>query len=131
MPPRFSYSRGLPSSPTQNQEWRKPGHSLRVTIPSFRLTAFLSGLVLVAISLVQSPDQQEPEALRPLILRGHTDHVNAVAFAPDGRTLASAATFEFTGGTGRFAHASGHGDFIGAITGDFIGTLEADGVISY
>jgi hypothetical protein len=40
-------------------------------------------------------------------------------------------SFEFTGGTGRFAHASGHGDFIGAINSDFIGTLEADGVISY
>ena len=89
MPTRFSYSRGLPSSPAQNQEWRKPGHSLQFTIPSFRLTAYLSGLVLVAFSLVRSPDQQEPQALTPLILRGHTDQVNAVAFAPNGRTLAS------------------------------------------
>jgi WD40 repeat protein len=92
MPPRFSHSRAVPGFPAQNHEGRTPGHSRQVTIPPFRLTAFLSGLVLVAISLVQSPDQQEPEALRPLILRGHTDQVNAVAFAPDGRTLASAAT---------------------------------------
>ena len=89
MPPRFSHSCALPGFPAQNEEGRTPGHSLQVTIPPFRLTAVLSGLVLVAISLVQSPDQQEPEALAPLILRGHTDQVNAIAFAPDGRTLAS------------------------------------------
>ena len=35
------------------------------------------------------PEREEPESLAPVILRGHQDQVNAVAFAPDGRTLAS------------------------------------------
>ena len=45
--------------------------------------------MLAAIYLVRSPEPQEPESLAHVILREHSDQVNAVAFAPDGRTLAS------------------------------------------
>jgi WD40 repeat protein len=43
----------------------------------------------MAIHLMPGPEQQEPESLLHLILRGHRGQVNAVTFAPDGRTLAS------------------------------------------
>ena len=60
-----------------------------MTILPRGLTALLSGLILAAIYLVPSPEREEPESLARVILRGHRDQVNAVAFAPDGRTLAS------------------------------------------
>jgi hypothetical protein len=53
-------------------------------------------------------------------------------FTPIGGTpTGSIGTFEFTGGTGRFADASGTGAFIGVITGDGVGVLEANATISY
>src|SRR3954454_3224123 len=48
-----------------------------------------------------------------------------------GAPTGSIGTFEFTGGTGRFADASGSGTFVGVITGEGMGTLEAEGVISF
>jgi len=56
----------------------------------------------------------------------------SAVFTPIGGTpTGSIGWFEFTGGTGRFARASGSGAFIGVITGEGMGSLEADGVISY
>jgi WD40 repeat protein len=81
-------SRARPVASAQDQARPEPGHLVRVTILPRRLTALLVGLVVAAISLVRSPEQQEPESLTHVILRGHKDQVNAVAFAPDGRTLA-------------------------------------------
>ena len=89
MSPRPSASRARPVNAARDQARSEPGHPVRVTLLPRGLRAFLSGLVVAAISLVQGPEEGEPKSLTHVILRGHTDQVNAVAFAPDGRTLAS------------------------------------------
>jgi hypothetical protein len=79
MSPRFSSARARSGIPAQDQARPEPGHLVRVTILPHGLMALLLGLVLAAISLVQDPEQQEPTSLTHVILRGHTDQVNAVA----------------------------------------------------
>src|SRR5438045_3726811 len=47
-------------------------------------------LVLVlAILLLRSPSRPVPVRRQEVVLRAHTSYVHAVAFAPDGKTLAS------------------------------------------
>jgi WD40 repeat protein len=90
MSPRSSHPSVLSGTPAEDQARQELGHLVRVAILPRGLMALLSGLVLAVISLLQSPEQPELESLTHVILKGHTDQVNAVAFAPDGRTLASA-----------------------------------------
>jgi WD domain, G-beta repeat len=89
MSPLAPDSRTPPGAPGEDQPRPEPGRPVRVTILPRGLAALLSGLILMAIYLVPGPEQQEPESLAHLILRGHRGLVNAVAFAPDGWTLAS------------------------------------------
>ena len=89
MSPLSPESHTQPGAPGEARPRPEPGRPVRVTILPRGLAALLSGLILVAIHLVPGPEQQEPESLAQVILRGHRDQVNAVAFAPDGRTLAS------------------------------------------
>ena len=90
MSPRFSRSDALPAYPDLDQAGWVPGHPVRMSILPRGLTALLGGLMLAATYLVPDPEQQEPESLTYATLRGHRDQVNAVASAPDGRTMASA-----------------------------------------
>src|SRR5262249_62223268 len=89
MSPCSSSSRAQPGTPAQDWARPEPGHPVRVPLLPRGLMALLAGLVPAAIALVPSPEQQEPESLAPVILRGHTGRVHAVAFAPDGHTPAS------------------------------------------
>jgi WD40 repeat protein len=89
MSPRFSRSRALPASADPDQAGRVPGYPVRMSIVPLGLMALLGGLILAATYLVPGPEQEEPESLTHVTLRGHRDQVNAVAFAPDGRALAS------------------------------------------
>src|SRR5262249_8370343 len=89
MSPCSSSSRAQPGTPAQDWARPEPGHPVRVPLLPRGRMALLAGLVSAAIALVPSPEQQEPESLAPVILRGHTERVHAVGFAPDGHTLAS------------------------------------------
>src|SRR5262249_26459739 len=86
MSPLSPDSRTPPGAHAEDQPRPEPGHSVRVMLPSRGLMALLAGLLFLVIYLVSEPD---PDSLARAILRGHTGQVNAVAFAPDGRTLAS------------------------------------------
>jgi hypothetical protein len=88
MSPLAPDSRTPPGAPGEDQPRPEPGRPVRVTILPRGLAALLSGLILMAIHLVPGPEQQEPESLAHLILRGHRGQVNAVVFASDSRTLA-------------------------------------------
>jgi WD40 repeat protein len=119
MLPRSASPRARPVSPAHDQARPEPGHTARVTLRPHGLMILWTVLVLAAIPLVPSREPQEPESAEGVILRGHTGQVNAVAFAPDGRTLASAGRDGIIRlwhpGTGRVrsaprGHLAGRGD---------------------
>jgi WD40 repeat protein len=67
------------------------GRRVRGALLSWPLKLLPIVLLIAAIYLMQEATQEEQGSLTRAILVGHTGPIQSVAFAPDGRTLASAS----------------------------------------
>src|SRR5439155_9301747 len=85
-------NRQVPSSgKPDDQPGLTNARQFRGAILSWPLKLLRMVLIIAAIYLIQEATQEEQESLTGAVLAGHTGPIQSVAFAADGRTLASAS----------------------------------------